>query len=36
VDGTLEENAQPSWPYYLQLAMSNVGRVDFEPEEAEE
>jgi hypothetical protein len=35
VDGTLEEKRATKLAYYLQLAMSNVGRVDFEPEEAE-
>lgn len=33
VDGTLEEKRATRLAYYLQLAMSNVGRVDFEPEE---
>ncbi len=33
VDGTLEEKRATKLAYYLQLAMSNVGRVDFEPEE---
>jgi hypothetical protein len=36
VDGTLEEKRATRLAYYLQLAMSNVGRVDFEPEEEEE
>jgi hypothetical protein len=36
VDGTLEEKRATKLAYYLQLAMSNVGRVNFEPEEAEE
>jgi len=36
VDGTLEEKCATRLGYYLQLAMSNVGRVDFEPEEEEE
>jgi hypothetical protein len=35
LDGTLEEKRATKLAYYLQLAMSNVGRVDFEPEEAE-
>lgn len=35
VDGTLEEKRATKLAYYLQLAMSNVGRVDFEPEEEE-
>ncbi len=34
VDGTLEEKRATKLAYYLQLAMSNVGRVDFGPEEA--
>jgi hypothetical protein len=35
VDGTLEGKRATRLAYYLQLAMSNVGRVDFEPEEEE-
>jgi hypothetical protein len=35
VDGTLEEKRATKLAYYLQLAMSNVGRVDFEPAEEE-
>jgi hypothetical protein len=35
VDGTLEEKRATRLAYYLQLAMSNVGRVDFEPEEVD-
>lgn len=33
VDGTLEEKRATKLAYFLQLAMSNVGRVKFEPEE---
>lgn len=33
VDGTLEEKRATKLAYFLQLAMSNVGRVNFEPEE---
>ena len=33
VDGTLEEKRATRLGYFLQLAMSNVGKVDFEPEE---
>lgn len=36
VDGTLEEKRATKLAYFLQLAMSNVGRVNFEPEEEEE
>ena len=36
VDGTLEEKRATKLAYYLQLAISNVGRVNFEPEEDEE
>jgi len=36
VDGTLEEKRATRLAYFLQLAMSNVGRVDFEPEEGDE
>jgi len=36
VDGTLEEKRATRLAYLLQLAMSNVGRVSFEPEEEEE
>jgi hypothetical protein len=36
VDGTLEEKRATRLAYYLQLAMSNVGRVNFEPEEVNE
>ncbi len=36
VDGTLEEKRATRLGYFLQLAMSNVGRVNFEPEEGEE
>lgn len=35
VDGTLEEKRATRLAYLLQLAMSNVGRVNFEPEEEE-
>ena len=33
VDGTLEEKRATKLAYFLQLAMSNVGRVNFEPPE---
>lgn len=33
VDGTLEEKRATRLGYFLQLAMSNVGKVNFEPEE---
>ena len=36
VDGTLEEKRATRLAYFLQLAMSNVGKVDFEPEELEQ
>ena len=36
VDGTLEEKRATKLAYFLQLAISNVGRVNFEPEEEEE
>lgn len=36
VDGTLEEKVATKLAYVLQVAMSNVGNVDFEPEEVEE
>jgi hypothetical protein len=36
VDGTLEEKVATKLAYILQVAMSNVGYVNFEPEEAEE
>jgi hypothetical protein len=36
VDGTLDEKRATKLAYFLQLAMSNVGRVNFEPEEEEE
>jgi hypothetical protein len=36
VDGTLEEKVATKLAYVLQVAMSNVGNVDFEPEEGEE
>jgi hypothetical protein len=35
VDGTLEEKRATRLGYFLQLAMSNVGKVNFEPEEEE-
>lgn len=35
VDGTLEEKRATRLAYFLQLAMSNVGKVDFEPAEEE-
>ncbi|MGZ4856648.1 MAG: hypothetical protein ACXVKH_16090 [Candidatus Angelobacter sp.] len=35
LDGTLEEKRATRLGYYLQLAMSNVGRVNFEPAEGE-
>ena len=36
VDGTLEEKVATKLAYVLQVAMSNVGNVNFEPEEEEE
>jgi hypothetical protein len=36
VDGTLEEKVATKLAYVLQVAMSNVGNVEFEPEEEEE
>jgi hypothetical protein len=36
VDGTLDQKQAGMLGYYLQLALSNVGRVDFEPEEETE
>jgi hypothetical protein len=36
VDGTLDEKRATKLAYFLQLAMSNVGRVKFEPEEEED
>lgn len=36
VDGTLEEKMATKLAYVLQVAMSNVGNLNFEPEEAEE
>jgi hypothetical protein len=36
VDGTLEEKVATKLAYILQVAMSNVGNVNFEPEEEEE
>jgi hypothetical protein len=36
VDGTLEEKVATKLAYVLQVAMSNVGKVNFEPEEVEE
>jgi hypothetical protein len=36
VDGTLDEKVATKLAYVLQVAMSNVGRVRFEPEEEEE
>ena len=36
VDGTLEEKVATKLAYVLQIAMSNVGKVNFEPEEVEE
>jgi hypothetical protein len=36
VDGTLEEKVATKLAYVLQVAMSNVERVNFEPEEEEE
>ena len=36
VDGTLEEKRATKLAYFLQLAISNVGRVNFEPEEDDE
>ena len=35
VDGTLEEKVATKLAYVLQMAMSNVGNVNFEPEEEE-
>ena len=35
-DGTLEEKVATKLAYVLQVAMSNVGNVSFEPEEVEE
>jgi hypothetical protein len=35
VDGTLDEKRATKLGYYLQLAMSNVSKVNFEPEEEE-
>jgi hypothetical protein len=36
VDGTLEEKVATKLAYVLQVAMSNVGKVNFEPEEVEQ
>jgi hypothetical protein len=36
VDGTLEEKVATKLAYVLQVAMSNVGNVNFEPEEEEQ
>jgi hypothetical protein len=36
VDGTLEEKVATKLAYVLQVAMSNVGNVNFEPEDEEE
>ena len=36
VDGTLEEKVATKLAYVLQVAMTNVGKVNFEPEEGEE
>jgi hypothetical protein len=36
VDGTLDAKVATKLAYVLQVAMSNVGKVSFEPEEAEE
>ena len=36
VDGTLEEKVATKLAYVLQVAMSNVDKVNFEPEEVEE
>jgi hypothetical protein len=36
VDGTLDEKVATKLAYVLQVAMSNVGRVNFEPPEEEE
>ena len=36
VDGTLNEKVATKLAYVLQVAMSNVGNVNFEPEEVEE
>ncbi len=35
VDGTLDEKVATKLAYVLQVAMSNVGKLDFEPEESE-
>ncbi|HKV95015.1 MAG TPA: hypothetical protein VJW20_20890 [Candidatus Angelobacter sp.] len=35
VDGTLEEKVATRLAYVLQVAMNNVGKVDFEPEEGD-
>jgi hypothetical protein len=36
VDGTLDEKVATKLAYVLQVAMSNLGKVNFEPEEVEE
>jgi hypothetical protein len=36
VDGTLDERVATKLAYVLQVAMSNVGKVNFEPEEVEQ
>jgi len=36
VDGTLDEKVATKLAYVLQVAMSNVDKVNFEPEEDEE
>jgi hypothetical protein len=36
VDGTLNEKVATKLAYVLQVAMTNVDKVDFEPEEEEE
>ena len=36
VDGTLEDKVATKLAYVLQVAMTNVGKVNFEPEEEEE
>ncbi|MGC2743255.1 MAG: hypothetical protein WA672_08705 [Candidatus Angelobacter sp.] len=36
VDGTLDEKVATKLAYVLQVAMTNVGKVNFEPEEGEE
>lgn len=36
VDGTLDEKVATKLAYVLQVAMTNVGNVDFEPDEEEE